>query len=59
MNNLKPKKMLKKEIYEQIELILKEEGVPFQKFLDILFDYLDKDDCQGLLDHLIDELHIR
>lgn len=50
--------MLKKEVYEQITLILKETGTPYQKFLDILFDYFDKDDLQGLLDHLAEELNI-
>jgi hypothetical protein len=50
--------MLKKDIYEQITLILKETGTPYHQFLDILFDYLDKDTAQELLDHLISELGI-
>lgn len=49
----------KKEIYEQMMLIIKEYGVNYQLFIDMIFDYLNKDDLQGLLDHIAHELKIK
>jgi len=50
--------MTKREIVEQLELIVCEYDVTFGTFINYVSDYFSSDDLQGLLDHVAKELDI-
>ena len=50
---------MKKDTYEQLVLILKEYGVNYETFINMVFDYFNSDDVKGLLKHVAEELNIK
>lgn len=47
---------MKKDVLEQLVLLLKEYDVNYETFIHMVFDYFDTKDLKGLVKHVAEEL---